>query len=336
MLKKFTLLSLVLITLVGCSTISPQTVTAQKADFLTPEPVIDPTKSTWDNAYGGADKSYDSNLLKLREQIAPRFQKLTFKDSVTGKSMEYNLYIPKNYDKNKRYPLIQFIADASTVGKGRDAPLKQGYGGIIWATDESQAEHPAFVLVPAFKGPDWAVNDKWETSDEVGIELRLLKSVIANYPIDTRRIYTTGQSMGGMISFYQNVTNPDLFAGSLFVGSQWDINVLQPLAKKSFFYVVSSGDNKASNGMAQLGELLTKNGVSYTQTEFSARLPQDEQEKNVQNLIAQGKNINFIKFSKGSVIPKRLTGKGAPEHMYSFDYAYQIKSVRDWLFKQSE
>lgn len=26
----------------------------------------------------------------------------------------------------------------------------QGYGGIIWATDEAQAKHPAFVLVPAF------------------------------------------------------------------------------------------------------------------------------------------------------------------------------------------
>lgn len=127
------------------------------------------TKAVWDNTYGGADKSYDTELLKMRNEVAPRFQTMEFKDSVTDRTMTYNLFIPKDYDKSKSYPLIQFIADASTVGKGAEAPLKQGYGGIIWATDESQAEHPSFVLVPAFAGPDWAVNDKWQTSDEVAV-----------------------------------------------------------------------------------------------------------------------------------------------------------------------
>lgn len=113
-----------------------------------------PTASTskWDDSYGGVDKSYDTNLLKLRSEIAPRFQQLTYQDSVTGRSMAYNLYIPKGYQPGKSYPLIMFIADASTVGRGVKAPLMQGYGGIIWATDESQAKHPAFVLVPSFAG----------------------------------------------------------------------------------------------------------------------------------------------------------------------------------------
>ncbi|QES88288.1 carboxylesterase family protein [Rhizosphaericola mali] len=172
---------------------------------------------------------YDKYLLKLRAAIAPKFKTLQFKDAVTGKTMTYNLFIPKYYDKKKSYPLVQFIADASTVGKGAKAPLMQGYGGIIWATEESQKANPSFVLVTAFAGPDWAVNDKQETSDEMAISFRLLNNVVANNSIDTNRIYTTGQSMGGMISFYLNATHPNYFAASLFVGSQWDINVLQPL-----------------------------------------------------------------------------------------------------------
>ena len=49
----------------------------------------------WDKQYGGADKSYDSRLLALREQIAPRFEVLTFKAPQTDKEMQYNLYTPK-------------------------------------------------------------------------------------------------------------------------------------------------------------------------------------------------------------------------------------------------
>ncbi len=292
--------------------------------------------TTWDKAYGGADKSYDSELLSLREQIAPKFQKLEYKDEITGRTMKYNLYIPKDYDKNKQYPLVQFIADASTVGKGIDAPLKQGYGGIIWATDESQAKNPSFVLVPSFEGPDWAVNDDWQTSEEVAIAYRLLNDVINTYSIDRNRIYTTGQSMGGMISFYLNATHPELFAASIFVGSQWDINVLTPLINAKFFYIVSAGDEKASKGMQQVANMLTQNNIKFGSTSFSAQLPQKEQDQKIEDLINQGYNINFVQFTKGTVVPDFASSKNSAEHMYSFDYAYKLNHVQDWLFKQKK
>ena len=286
---------------------------------------------TWDKQYGGADKSYDSRLLALREQIAPRFEVLTFKDPQTGKEMQYNLYTPKNLEPGRKYPLVMFIADASTAGKGVKAPLMQGYGGIIWATDEAQAKHPAFVLVPSYT--ETAVNDQWQTSDEVGMTLRLVKSLMTQKPIDPDRVYTTGQSMGGMISFYLNSIEPNFFAASMFVGSQWDINVLKPLTRAKFIYTVSAADPKASAGMAQVGEMLQQNKVAYAETEFSAKLPQAEQDAKVQQMLAQGKRINFIRFTPNTVIPENSTHKGA-EHMYSFDYAYLLEPARDWLMQQ--
>lgn len=328
-MNKLLVLSVMFSLLVSCK--SENKTSSNRTDNTSSEQI-----GTWDDSYGGADKAYDTGLLKLREEIAPEFQTFEFKDDVTGRTMTYNLFIPKDYDETRSYPLVQFIADASTVGKGAEAPLKQGYGGIIWATEESQAENPSFVLVPSFSGPDWAVNDKWETSEEVAIAYRLFNDVVARYNIDKNRLYTTGQSMGGMISFYLNATHPDLFAASIFVGSQWDINVLQPLVNATFFYIVSAGDDKASNGMQEVGNLLAKNGVRYGSTEFSVKLPQAEQEQKVEELIKQGYKINFIQFTKGTVIPEGYTGKGAPEHMYSFDYAYKLKTVRDWLFKQKK
>jgi len=290
-------------------------------------------KSTWDNSYGGVDKSYDTELLKLRDEIAPKFQTFEFLDSLTGKTMSYNLFVPENYDPTKEYPLVQFIADASTVGKGVRAPLMQGYGGIIWASEESQASNPSFVLVPSFAGPDWAVNDKHQVSDEVGIAFRLLNEIIEKYSIDKSRIYTSGQSMGGMISFYYNSTYPDFFAASLYVGSQWDISVLKPLLGDNFFYVVSAGDQKASAGMVEVKKMLDNNQVKYGVIEFSAQLPLSEQNSLVGKLIEEGMAINMVQFTPNTVTPEGVSGSGS-EHMYSFDYAYKLKPVRDWLFDQ--
>lgn len=297
-------------------------------------PQTETAKTTWSRQYGGVDKSYDTQLLAMRAQIAPTFKQLTFTDEKTGVTMDYNLFIPKNYDASKKYPLVLFMADASTVGKGVMAPLMQGYGGIIWASDAVQAKHPAFVLVPSYKGPERAVNDDWSTSKEVPTTLDLLDKVVHEYAIDQDRIYTTGQSMGGMMSFYFNATHPDLFAASLFVGSQWDINVLQPLAQQKFFYIVSAGDDKASKGMAEVAAMLDKDGVKYGKTTFSAKLPEAEQNAKAAALIKAGYPINFIQFDKGSVLPVGIDAGRGGEHMYSFDYAYQLTAVRDWLFTQ--
>ena len=56
------------------------------------------TTSAWDTSYGGADKNYDTELLRLREIMAPKFQTLQFHDEITGRTMTYNLFVPKNYD----------------------------------------------------------------------------------------------------------------------------------------------------------------------------------------------------------------------------------------------
>lgn len=285
----------------------------------------------WSNEYGGADKSYDRQLLTMREEIAPKFQTFEFVDETTGVRLKYNLFIPKNLDPNKKYPLVMFIADASTAGKGTKAPLMQGYGGIIWATEESQRKNPAFVFVPAYDSK--AVNDNWETTEQVKITPNLVREIAQKYPIDNRRIYTTGQSMGGMISFYLNSIEPDLFTASMFVGSQWDISVLKPLTKAKFIYTVSAADPKASKGMAEVISLMKDNGVAYEETQFSAKLSQSEQNDKVLAMLKKGKAVNFIQFTPNTVVPKGVFHNGA-EHMYSFDYAYLLAPAREWLFEQ--
>lgn len=292
--------------------------------------------SGWDSSCGGVDKSFDEKLLEMRKTIAPKFQLLEFQDEETGRTMVYNLFIPENYDGSQEYPLVMFISDGSTVAKDKRAPLMQGYGGIIWATKESQAENPCFILAPTYDGPENIVNDNFETSEEAGITLRLLETVIEGYNIDKDRVYATGQSMGCMTSFYLNITNPDLFAASLYVSGQWDPAVLEEVADDRFFYIAAEGDVKASAGMEALKEILDKKGAGYAEARWSAQLPESEQDELANQLIAQGQNINIIHFTEGSVVPEGINGnkKEFYEHMYGFDYGYLIPAVREWLFLQ--
>ena len=281
---------------------------------------------------GGISKSEDAELQTMIAETAPKFQLMVYEDAETGTSLQYQLFIPEDYDESVSYPLIQFIPDSSVVGKGTEAVLTQGWGGLIWATDAEQEKHPAFVVVPIFT--ETVVDDNANHSEQIEVALRMLQSLTETYSIDTNRIYTTGQSMGGMTSFYLNATYPEFFAASLFVGSQWDVSVLQGLEEKSFFYIVAAGDPKASAGQAELLALFDKDGAAYSHAEWSAQDDPETQNKAVANLLAEGNKGNFITFTLGSTITGGSSGGGAGEHMTSFDYAYKIEAVRDWLFEQ--
>ena len=234
------------------------------------------------------NKDSDSTYVALKNETLAKFKQFTFEDAETGKTMEYNLMVPAGYDGTKSYPLVLFMADASTVGKDVTAPLTQGYGALEFASDRDQQKHPSFVLVPQYT--EWAVQDDWSTTDEVEMTIRLLQAVCKEYKVDTNRLYTTGQSMGGMMSFYFNITHPDLFAASLFVSSQWDTTKMKDFDKKHFFYIVAGGDQKASGGMKDLAEVLKQQNARVDSASWSAKLPQAEQERLAEELIAKGGN----------------------------------------------
>ena len=285
-------------------------------------------------AGGMTDKSADTELQDMIAKVALKFQLMTYEDAETGTSLQYQLFIPENYDADQSYPLIQFIPDSSVVGKGTDAVLTQGWGGLIWATDAEQEKHAAFVVVPVFT--ETIVDDSHNHSDQIDVAMRMLQSLTETYSIDTSRIYTTGQSMGGMTSFYESIAYSDFFAAFLFVGSQWDVSQLSGLEQKPFFYIVAAGDPKASAGQAELLAAFDANGAAYSHAEWSAQDDSAAQNAAVAALLAEGHNANFVTFTEGSTIANGQSGGPAGEHMTSFDYAYKLEAVRDWLFRQTK
>ena len=91
-------------------------------------------------------KEDDSTFVALKNETLGKFRQFTFEDAATGKTMQYNLLIPDGYDGKTSYPLVLFMADASTVGKEVTAPLTQGYGALEFAQGSAT---PSFVCAGA-------------------------------------------------------------------------------------------------------------------------------------------------------------------------------------------
>ena len=223
-----------------------------------------------------------------------------------------------------------YIPDSSASGKSAKEIVEQYYGANVWVTDEDQAKHTSFVLVPAFS--ETVVNDDWSTSEQIETAVNLIASLTEQYNIDTNRLYTTGQSMGCMTSLYLNSKYPDMFAACMFVSGQWDISVLKALETTKFFYITAGGDTKASGGQDEVKAMFDADGVKYTYGEWDAQLSDEEQTANVEKLLAESLDANMVRFETGTV----LGGGSGMEHMASFNYGYKLTAVRDWIFEQSK
>lgn len=273
--------------------------------------------TTGGKAIKPSGKSYV--IKSSRTLIADDFKQFVFHDKATGINLRYNLYTPKNLQPGKHYPLIMFIHDASGAGMEVKNTLLQGNGATVWASPEWQAEHPCFVLAPQFD--QVTVDDNFNTTPDLDACLNLIDSLIKDHPVDTRRIYTTGQSMGCMSSYVLMLRRPDLFTSAMLVAGQWNPDVMAPLAKKNLWLISCMGDTKSSEGVAKAINVWKQNGATVVEQEWPLEATPAERDKEVAGMLAAGGNIHYTHFTGGS-------------HRNTWIVAYYIKGIREWLFKQ--
>ena len=274
------------------------------------------------------DKSGDSVLQALIADVAPKFKQGEF--TANGQTISYSLFAPEKIVRGKKYPLVVFIGDASTVGADLSRPLLQGYGALSFASKEAQAKNPCYVLVPQFS--EVAVNDAYESSSEAALVPLLTRELAKTHAVNKKKIYISGQSMGGMLGMEYMANDPGLYAAGLFVDSHWKPQAMDKLVTAAPFIFVYAGDQgKAYKCEQAIEEACRKMSRSYAWAEWSARLPKKTQDDLASNLLGKGNPVNLVGFENGTVLPEGASGS---EHMYSFDKAYQLAPFREWLFKQ--
>lgn len=248
--------------------------------------------------------------------------------------LKYSLFIPRDYDPNVKYPLVQFIHDASVCSDAPRCALAQGVGALVWTTEEAQKKHPCFVLAPQF-APPTIVDDDWNVDHRLEVEKRLLDHVVSLYAIDENRLYTTGQSMGCMSSMVLNLRYPELFAASLFVAGQWDERLFKGsgLQDKRFWFINSMGDAKAFPGMNQILCALEQDGAKVAREVWRTGESQQTYREKAEALIATGANMIYTPYDI-TTVANGWHSHGGEHHVNTWRHAYGVEAIRDWLFDQ--
>lgn len=115
-----------------------------------------------------------------------------------GLTRSYILYVPENYTGEEAVPLV-----LNFHGYTSNAKDQMEYGDF-----RTQAEEEGFIIVHPqgsllegethFNVGGWTLES---TVDDVGFTARLLDKLEEEYNIDAKRIYATGMSNGGYMSF---------------------------------------------------------------------------------------------------------------------------------------
>ena len=268
--------------------------------------------------------------------VVDDFQQLIYKDETSGLSMAYNLFVPKDYDATKHYPLVLFMPDATVTSPNNETTrtLTQGTGAIIWATPGEQAKHPCFVLAPQY--PLQIINDDWETNDYMDMTVNLIHELENKYSIDTHRMYTTGQSGGCMLSFAIDNKYPDLFAASLLVAGKWDSTRVSRFVThhQKMWMFCGEGDFGAMPSMTGITHALEKLGAKVSKTTWDGRSTPEQWKGLCAKIDAEGNDFRWVTFPKGSVF--RPGHEDGMEHLQTWRVVYGIEGARDWLFRQSK
>ncbi len=265
--------------------------------------------------------------------IVDDFRQLEFQNPGTGRSLKYNLFIPKEYEAAKSYPLVLFMHDAGATSDVTRTTLLQGLGAICWASPEDQAKRPCFVLAPQYE--EIIADDESRTSGMLDTTVDLVKALTEQYNIDKSRLYATGQSGGCMMSIAMNIKYPDLFAASFLVAGQWDPTLVKPLAHEKLWILVSQDDDKAFPGQNGITEVLEAEGAKISRAVWDGTWTQDQFRFAFDAVDAERTTINYVTFRQGTVIPKGESTAGASGHRNTWRIAYTIEPIREWIFRQN-
>jgi len=156
-----------------------------------------------------------------KEGARDMLEKMIYTDA-DGKTLPYRLLKPLNYNPKEKYPLVVFLHGAGERGDDNDKQLVHGVPEFL--TPETRKDYPCFLIAPQCPdGKKWVEVD-WsaeshkqpkEPSEPMRLTLGLIDQMRKDYPIDGKRIYVTGLSMGGFGTWDVIARKPDLFAAAV-------------------------------------------------------------------------------------------------------------------------
>ncbi len=159
-------------------------------------------------------------------EIRSHFLEDTFFDEEYGISMPYALYVPSDYDRRKKYPLVVCLHGTGEIQEPVSAVLKKTQMATSFAEDSEAGIRKCIVLVPKCE-IRYDEDDNWTTLNQfirqrsdspfwpmphLTVAWRLIERIKKEYRVDDKRLYLTGISSGAFGAYVLAMDHPHDFA----------------------------------------------------------------------------------------------------------------------------
>ncbi|MCV9386118.1 carboxylesterase family protein [Reichenbachiella ulvae] len=215
-----------------------------------------------------------------------------------GMQMPYRLFVPEGYNNNESLPLLIHLHGRGERGTENptnlydNIPLFNGARSIV--SPNMQHDYRCIVLVPQCS--DKTENEEWakwvgntpetpfeglgkdgsytmnsKASDSGTAALELIDHIMAEYDIDSKRVYLTGLSMGGFGTWEFIARRPELFAAAVPMAGYSD--PLQVSRIKHIPIWIFHGNIDKWNpvqGSRNMYQILTDAGAKVKYTEYDS------------------------------------------------------------------
>lgn len=141
-----------------------------------------------------------------------------------GIDLKYQLYLPKNLDKTRVYPLIFYMHSAG-VRCDDNSQIYTGEAKFLRNLEVGDYRDECLVLSPCCpKSDKWVDVERWNClsydadalpqSRYMAAAIELFSEICAAFPVDKSRLYLYGMSMGGFAVWDILARYPHVFAAA--------------------------------------------------------------------------------------------------------------------------
>lgn len=190
----------------------------------------------------------DGRIEALRAELAEanpkRFRAFVHRGS-EGAEMACRLFVPEGLVAGAKAPLVVVLHGGTPRGNDTLAHItgkNPAVGAGIWTTAAVQEKHPCFVFAPQcpaepaawtkdlpLEAKTWA--HPGQPAPAMAMVLAAIDSLLVEQPVDPRRIYLAGASMGGFGTWDALARRPGFFAAAIPVCGGPAEGVIPTIAK---------------------------------------------------------------------------------------------------------
>jgi predicted peptidase len=207
---------------------------------------------------------------RVTPEVLATFEARSFRDETSGFTLPYRMLVPARLADGERAPLLLFLHGYGE--RGADNWRQLIHGGRAMGDADFRKRHPAFVVLPqcpdgtepgtVSREPDAKPGDEsprcWTWRLERGAPSSidpeapptpqleavraLVQKLMVELPIDTKRVYVGGLSMGGYATWELVTRDPELYAAAMPICGGGDPARADRLAKTPIWAMHGDAD----------------------------------------------------------------------------------------------